>query len=144
MDEPFWEKPLEELDRQQWEALCDGCGRCCLQKLQDDESEEIVFTSVSCEYLNTETCRCMVYPDRVQKKANCSVIDRDNPEHFDWLPVSCAYRLRHQNQPLPSWHPLLVGSDKEMRRLGIKVSQWCVSELNLLEDEWVNHILDDF
>ncbi len=143
MDKPFWERPLQSLTEQQWEALCDGCARCCLQKLEEEDTGEIVFTQISCEFLNTDTCRCKVYPDRAEKKPQCVVIDRNNLAHHYWLPKTCAYRLRHEDKPLPDWHPLLGGTKADMVAANISVSSWCIPEQTVCEDDWVDYILDE-
>ncbi|MFT5259578.1 MAG: putative cysteine cluster protein YcgN (CxxCxxCC family) [Saprospiraceae bacterium] len=138
----YWEQPLETLTHEQWESLCDGCGRCCLQKLQDEDTDEVVFTQISCEFLNTDTCRCTVYPDRATKKPNCSVIDRNQADHFTWLPDTCAYRLRHEGKPLPTWHPLLGGTLDDRLAAGIPVYEWCIPEHVIPEQDWADYILE--
>ncbi len=143
MNKPFWQQDLDQLTDQEWEALCDGCGRCCLQKLQDEDSEEVVFTSIACEFLDTTSCRCKVYPQRAEHKTNCFVIDRHNKAHFSWLPKTCAYRLRHEGKPLYDWHPLLAGNTQEIQAAGISVGQWCRSEHEVPEAQWVEYIVDE-
>ncbi len=141
MDAYFWEKPLASLNAQEWEAICDGCGQCCLTKLQDDETDEIVATNVVCRFHNQSNGQCTVYAERAIKKPECFVIERDNAEHYSWLPQTCAYRLRFENKPLPEWHPLLIGNRKAMNTLGISVKGWCVSEAEVDDENLHEHVL---
>ncbi len=134
MSSPFWEAPLQSLSDEEWEQLCDGCGQCCLVKLQDDETDEIFATDVVCRYLEPESGHCGVYAQRAIKKPDCFVIERDRPEHFSWLPQTCAYRLRHENKPLPGWHPLIAGNREAMVAAGVAVAGWCTSEEEVEED----------
>ncbi len=138
---PFWEKPLASLSDHEWEQLCDGCGQCCLVKLQDDDTDEIVATDVVCRFLNTDSGHCRVYAERAIKKPDCFLIERDNAEHFSWLPKSCAYRLRYEEKPLPAWHPLLSGSRAAMNAAEISVAGWSVSEQDVAEDEWPERVI---
>lgn len=141
MSSHFWEKPLESLSEEEWERLCDGCGQCCLIKLQDDETDEIFATDVVCRFQDSETGTCSVYSRRTIEKPDCFVIERDNPEHFSWLPQTCAYRLRSENKPLPGWHPLIAGSRDAMVAAGIAVAGWCVSERDINEEELVERVI---
>jgi len=134
MNTPFWEQPLHSLSQPDWEALCDGCAQCCLIKLQDDETEEIFATDVVCRFLDAQSGHCGVYAERAIKKPECFVIERNNAEHYSWLPKTCAYRLRHEDKPLPDWHPLIAGNREAMLAADIAVSNWCVSEA-LIDDE---------
>ena len=135
----FWHKPLQELNQDEWEQLCDGCARCCLIKLQDEDTDEIVMTSVVCRYLEQDSCQCTVYPQRAIKKPDCFVIERENPTHYSWLPDTCAYRLRWEGLPLPHWHPLVAGNRDLMDMAGISVTGQCTSEEFVHPDE-----LEDF
>ncbi len=137
----FWEQPLAELSQHEWEALCDGCARCCLVKLQDEETDEIVMTSVVCRFLGQESCQCTVYPQRAIKKPDCFIIEQGNATHYSWLPDTCAYRLRSQNQPLPDWHPLIAGDREKMTKLGIPVTDQCTSEEFVHPDEMEDFLM---
>lgn len=137
----FWEQPLNKLNSKQWEALCDGCGQCCLIKLQDDETEQIFATDVVCRFYKKGSGKCRVYPQRTIKKPDCFVIERDNAEHFSWLPKTCAYRLRYENKPLKSWHPLICSSREDMIDAGVAVSNWSVSEVTIDESELEDRII---
>ena len=125
---PFWEKPLAELDRGEWEALCDGCGRCCLHKLEDDETGELYPTNVACRLLDRRNGRCTDYKRRKALVADCVVLDRRNLGKLDWLPQSCAYRLRAAGKPLPAWHYLISGSRDTVHSLGQSTRGWTISE----------------
>ncbi|RMD46563.1 MAG: YcgN family cysteine cluster protein, partial [Alphaproteobacteria bacterium] len=115
----FWELPLEQLTPDEWEALCDGCGLCCLHKLEDADTGEIVWTRVGCRLLDPETCRCGNYALRKTLVPDCVVLTRRNiAEIAYWMPPSCAYRLRHEGRPLPSWHPLVSGDPGSVHREG--------------------------
>lgn len=138
---PFWEKPLQSLSDAEWEQLCDGCGQCCLVKLQDDETEQIYATNVVCRFLDADSGRCGVYSRRSTEKPECFVIERDNPEHFSWLPRTCAYRLRYEDKPLPDWHPLVSGGRSAMLKAGIAVAGWCVSEDGVSEADLHEHLI---
>ena len=138
----FWKnRPLEDLNPQEWEALCDGCGRCCLVKLEDFESDEVYFTSLACELLDTQSCRCGNYSQRFEKVADCIQLSADNVENINWLPSTCAYRLRHEGEPLPEWHPLVSGNPETVREAGISVSGRVTSEAHVHPDSLEEHIV---
>jgi uncharacterized cysteine cluster protein YcgN (CxxCxxCC family) len=128
----FWDsKSLRELSPVQWEALCDGCGRCCLQKLQDPDTGELFLTGVACRLLELSSCRCRDYARRQQRVPGCRILTPENVPTLKWLPSSCAYRLRAENRPLPSWHPLIAGHNRAVREAGVSVSSFAVSENQL-------------
>lgn len=141
MSDQFWEKPLAQLSDSEWERLCDGCGRCCLIKLQDAEDDEIYATDVVCRFLEVHSGRCGVYPQRSLKKPDCFVIKRGNAEHISWLPQTCAYRLRYENRPLQPWHPLIAGDREAMLALGIAVGNWCISEEQVDAQDLPEHVI---
>lgn len=124
----FWEKPLEKLDRGEWEALCDGCGRCCLHKLEDEETGELHPTNVACRLLDRRTGRCSDYANRKKRVVDCIVLNRKDLGSIDWLPGSCAYRLRAAGKPLPDWHYLISGSRETVHEAGQSTRGWTVSE----------------
>ena len=114
---PFWEvKTLEEMTQQEWESLCDGCGLCCLNKLQDEETDEIVYTRVICAYSDIETGRCSDYANRSMNVPSCVQLTKERVAEFDWLPDSCAYRLIYRRQPLPDWHSLVSGQADSVKQ----------------------------
>ena len=125
---PFWEKPLAKLDRGEWEALCDGCGRCCLHKLEDEETGELHPTNVACRLLDRRNGRCSDYGNRRSLVADCVLLDRRKLGQLDWLPETCAYRLRAAGKPLPQWHYLLSGSRETVHLAGQSTRGWTVSE----------------
>ena len=124
----FWELPLAELGRAEWEALCDGCGHCCLHKLEDEETGEIAGTNVACKLLDTETARCTDYRHRKAYVPDCLRLTLKLVDTVPWLPGTCAYRLRAEGRPLPEWHPLLTGSREAMIAAGASVVGKVVSE----------------
>jgi uncharacterized cysteine cluster protein YcgN (CxxCxxCC family) len=137
---PFWEKPLFELDRGQWEALCDGCGRCCLHKLEDEDSGTLYPTNVACKLLDRRTGHCRDYKNRKKIVDDCVKLDRRKLGALEWLPDSCAYRLRAQGKPLPDWHYLVSGSRETVHEAGQSTRGWTVSEEDAGELEF--HIVE--
>ncbi|GKY86990.1 YcgN family cysteine cluster protein [Sinisalibacter aestuarii] len=139
----FWELPLRQLTPEEWEALCDGCGKCCLNKLEDEETGEIAFTRVACRLLDGATCRCAQYDIRLQFVPECIVL---TPETMDkvayFMPSTCAYRLRHEGEPLPDWHPLLTG-DPDSVHEGHSVRGWTVPEFEVDEEDWEDYVIED-
>ena len=126
--ERFWELPLADLPRAEWEALCDGCGRCCLHKLEDEDTGEIAHTNVACKLLDTGTARCRDYKHRKAFVPDCLRLTLKLVDTVPWLPETCAYRRRAENRPLPDWHPLLTGSAEAMIEAGKCVAGKVVSE----------------
>ena len=126
--ERFWELPLGELNRAEWESLCDGCGHCCLHKLEDEDTGEIAGTNVACKLLDTETARCTDYRHRKAYVPDCLRLTLKLVDTVPWLPGTCAYRLRAEGRPLPEWHPLLTGSREAMIAAGACVAGKVVSE----------------
>ena len=127
---PFWEQPLASLDRGQWEALCDGCGRCCLHKLEDEETGILYPTNVACKLLDRKNGRCTDYKHRKALVADCVVLDRNKIGSMDWLPETCAYRLRANGEPLRAWHYLISGSRESVHEAGQSTRGWTVSEVD--------------
>ena len=141
---PFWEKlALHEMSAEQWESLCDGCGRCCLHKLQHPDTGEVVYTDVACRLLDVSTCRCASYETRSYHVPQCTDLRRSAVTMLRWLPVSCAYRLLYEGQPLPAWHPLLTGDLASTMQAGMCVTGWALPERDVPADEVEDHILDD-
>jgi uncharacterized cysteine cluster protein YcgN (CxxCxxCC family) len=140
----FWEhKELAEMSLSEWESLCDGCGKCCLHKLQDEDTDELLFTSISCEYLNLETCRCKVYSERKSYVPGCLTLSPKHLDELNWLPSSCAYRLLHEGKPLPSWHYLVCGDTQALHVQHISVRGKVISEADLADDqEWDDYVVE--
>jgi uncharacterized cysteine cluster protein YcgN (CxxCxxCC family) len=136
----FWEKPLADLDRGEWEALCDGCGRCCVHKLEDEDTGELYATNVACRLLDRRNGRCTDYTHRKQRVADCVMLDRSNLAALDWLPETCSYRLRAAGKPLPDWHYLVSGSRETIHQAGQSTRGWTVSEDDAGELE--DHLLE--
>ena len=141
----FWErKPLDKMSQKEWEALCDGCGKCCLNKLEDEDSGEVALTRVACRLLDDETCRCAHYDNRHHFVPDCLVLRPDNLDlHAYWLPQTCAYHLIWLGKPLPEWHPLITGTQQSVHDAGSSVSGITVSEFDTPLEEWENHIIEE-
>ncbi|PLW69475.1 YcgN family cysteine cluster protein [Pseudohalioglobus lutimaris] len=138
----WWHQlPLSELDGEQWEALCDGCAKCCLHKLEDEDTGEVFYTRVRCQYLQEESCRCSDYPRRSVMVPNCIRLDRETVSTLDWLPVTCAYRLRANNRPLPDWHYLVSGSRESVHAAGVSIRGRAVSDEFVHPDGYDEHIV---
>lgn len=128
--ERFWELPLDSLRQAEWEALCDGCGQCCLHKVEDEDTGEFYNTNVACKLLNLKTARCSDYRNRRAHVPDCLRLTKSNAGALAWLPGTCAYRLRADGEPLPSWHYLLTGDHDAMHAAGISVIGKVVSEVD--------------
>ena len=138
----FWKtKPLAEMTEQEWEALCDGCGACCLIQLEDEDTNERVFTKVACKLLDIGICRCKDYENRHKTVPTCSKVTLELLQTADWLPPSCAYRLLYEGKDLHWWHPLNSGSPETVHQAGISIRGWARSEedvnLDELEDRYL-------
>lgn len=121
-DHPFWRaKTLEDMSDAEWESLCDGCARCCLVKLEDEDSGEIHFTDVGCKLLDAKTCRCMDYKRRRRRVKDCVKLTPDGVRSLSWLPKTCAYRLVAEGRDLYWWHPLVSGSPDTVHAAGVSV-----------------------
>ena len=139
---PFWKTtPLDRMTTEQWESLCDGCGRCCLHKLRDEETEELAFTNVSCRLLDTQSCRCSRYPERRRWVPDCVSLTPATLAEIDWLPPSCGYRRLKEGRDLAWWHPLVSGNPDTVHAAGVSVRGRALDErrAGMLEDhivEW--------
>lgn len=137
---PFWERDLTTLDRGEWEALCDGCARCCVHKLEDEETGLLYATNVACKLLDRRNGRCLDYKNRMQQVADCVRLDKDNLGSLEWLPETCAYRLRAAGAPLPDWHYLITGDRESVHAAGQSTRGWTVSELEAGDLEY--HVVE--
>ncbi len=141
MDAEFWtHKTLEEMDREEWEALCDGCGRCCLLKIEDEDSGKLFYTNVICEYHDNEHCRCTQYKDRSLLVPDCIKVTPEVARTEKWLPDTCAYRLLAEGKPLFDWHPLISGDRTSVLTAGISVHDKVVPEQYVHPDELPDHL----
>ncbi|WP_299043390.1 YcgN family cysteine cluster protein [uncultured Tateyamaria sp.] len=141
----FWEnKPIHQLTRKEWEALCDGCGKCCLNKLEDEDSGEVALTRVACRLLDDDTCRCAHYDTRHQFVPDCIVLKPSNiEEHLYWIPQTCAYRLVYERKPLFDWHPLISGTAETVHDAGLSMRGQTVSEFDVADEDWEDHIIEE-
>ena len=141
-DPPFWTKPLAELTKPQWEALCDGCGRCCLVKLEDEDTGKIYFTDISCKLLNSDSCQCGDYKNRKKLVPDCLSLTRANVLNIPWLPPTCAYKLRAEGRDLEWWHYLVSGSRNTVHTAGISVrGRVSTSEDHIALDDYPSRIV---
>ena len=140
---PFWRvKTLEQMTRDEWESLCDGCARCCLVKLEDVDSGEIHFTDIGCKLLDAKTCRCRDYRRRQSRVPDCVKLTPETVRSLGWLPVSCAYRRLAEGRDLAWWHPLVSGTPETVRQAGVSVAgRVSASEDDLPTEDWVDHVV---
>lgn len=125
----FWHtKSLTDMTEAEWESLCDGCGKCCLNKLEDEEDASIHWTNVACRFLDHETIRCSRYAERRRFVWNCVKVTPDMADALHWMPTSCAYRLLAEGKDLPTWHPLVTGDPNSTIKAGRSVQGRCVDE----------------
>lgn len=143
VDQPWWETtPLTEMSDEQWESLCDGCGKCCLVKIQDAESERIYFTDVACQLLDCSSGRCKNYAQRQQFVPDCVKLSKDNLEDLEWMPPDCAYRRLYEHKPLLAWHPLVTRNANSTNDYGAGIAGMpLVSELDVMDDELEDHVV---
>ena len=140
-DLPFWKrKKLTEMTDNEWESLCDNCGKCCLNKLEDEDTGEIMFTSVVCNLIDMKTCRCTRYQERTRLVPGCIAIKSEPIVQYDWLPSTCAYRILAEGKDLPSWHPLVSGTSKSVHDAGVSVRSYAITERDA--DDLVHHVIE--
>ena len=141
----FWKhKPLKSLTSEEWEALCDGCGKCCLNKLEDEDTGEVALTRIACRLLDDQSCKCGQYPIRHQFIPDCIVLKPSNiDENAYWMPKTCAYRLLWSGQPLFDWHPLISGNPETVHTANISVRGMILSEFDINEEDWEDHIIEE-
>ena len=136
----FWEtKNLAEMTNAEWESLCDNCGKCCLHKLEDEETGQIAFTRVACRLLDLKRCRCTHYAERVRLVPECIDLRQHDFAEYKWLPTTCAYRLLSQGDSLPDWHPLRSGDPESIVKAGISVASYALKEQDV--DDLEDHII---
>ncbi len=140
---PFWRtKTLEDMSASEWESLCDGCARCCLDKLEDEDTADVHFTDIGCTLLDAKTCRCRDYRRRQQRVPDCVKLTPEAVRTLRWLPVTCAYRLVAEGKDLPDWHPLVSGSPDSVHEAGVSVrGRVIASEDDLDQELWPDRIV---
>jgi len=146
MAEPFWKtKSLEEMSHAEWESLCDGCGKCCLSKLEDEDTGDIYFTSVGCRLFDAGQCRCSDYENRLQRVPDCVKLTPQNVRTIPWLPGTCAYRMVVEGRDLAWWHPLVSGSTGSVHAAGISMrGRVTASESEMASPEdYFEHMMDE-
>jgi uncharacterized cysteine cluster protein YcgN (CxxCxxCC family) len=138
----FWKKySLEALNAQEWEALCDGCGLCCLVKLEDEDTQEVAYTKVACKLLDCTTACCSNYPERLQSVPDCIQLTPEKLRQIHWLPASCAYRRLDEGKSLPSWHYLNTGSRQSVIQARKSAAGRCISETEVDEEQIDEYIV---
>lgn len=142
-DLPFWKTTaLDEMSSEEWESLCDGCAKCCLVKLEDEDTNETVFTNLHCRLLDPGTCRCKDYANRKAKVPECIQLKPEKVSSYYWLPQTCAYRLIDEGKDLPDWHPLVCGDAQEVHRRGVSGAGRMVDETGVDDEDTVDYIVE--
>lgn len=140
----FWEtQGLADLTPTEWEALCDGCGKCCLRKLEFEDTGEVEYTNVACRLLDRDTCRCRDYANRKKIVTDCVVVTPEKLKHIlYWMPLTCGYRLLAEGRPLEPWHPLISGRSDSVAQAGISLAGHMVSEEGVSDDDLEEYIVE--
>ncbi len=142
-EQPFWKRrSLASMSDSEWESLCDGCARCCLNKLEDEDTGEIAWTSIRCRLLDAEACRCSDYEHRSDRVPDCIRLTPRNVTTLSWLPPTCAYRLIAEGRDLYWWHPLVSGDPETVHQAGISVRGRTVGESDIPLVDWEDYIVD--
>lgn len=144
LSEQFWQqKSLLEMSDEEWEALCDGCGKCCYRKFIEGRGkrQRLYFTRIACDLLDLETGHCQNYSQRFKLMPDCTKLTKKNLPDFTWLPKTCAYRLLYEGKPLPDWHPLLVGDQSEMHKAKVMITNG-IHEQDVID--WFEFVVDEF
>lgn len=143
IEKDFWKnKSLSEMSSEEWEALCDGCGICCMYKIEDVDTGEIALTSVACRFLDLESITCQLYESRFSAMPTCIKLTPSKVERLGWLPDTCAYRLVLEGKPLPAWHPLVSGDGDTIHQAGISVRNRAIGESDINMDDLEDYIID--
>lgn len=141
-NDKFWKTvPMAEMSRSQWESLCDGCGKCCCIRLEDEDTQDVYITDVACHLFDPETCQCSDYANRSKKVPDCVTLSPDNVEALYWMPQTCSYRLVANGEDLPDWHHLVTGSKDSIHDAGMSVQYAVQNEKDVDQDELHRHIV---
>lgn len=144
VEKDFWKhKLLAEMSLEEWEALCDGCGICCLFKIEDEDSGEVRLTNVACRFLDIETCTCQLYDQRKRAMPTCIKLTPSKVENLKWLPETCTYRLILKGKPLPDWHPLVSSDPNSIHRAGMSVMGKVIGESSANMNNLEEHVIED-
>ena len=142
-EQPFWKtKTLDEMSQTEWESLCDGCGKCCLNKLEDWDTSEIYWTSIACELLDCETCRCTDYENRFKKVPDCIQLTPEVINTLLWLPPTCAYRLVKEGRDLYWWHPLVSGDPETVHEAGVSIRGRAKPDDGVKPEDYEDYLID--
>ena len=143
MEEPFWKvKKLWQMSQAEWESLCDGCGLCCLNKLEDWETGELFWTNIACHMLDGHTCRCKDYKNRLDHVPDCIQLDVKQVNELEWLPATCGYRLVNEGKDLKWWHPLVSGDPETVHAAGISARDRTIPDTGIEVDDFEDYIVD--
>ncbi len=144
IEQPFWEvKKITEMSEEEWESLCDGCGRCCLIKLEDEDTNELYHTRLSCHLLDIGKCSCSNYEKRHEIVPDCINLTPDKLDDIFWLPKTCGYRLIHEGKELSWWHPLISGNKESVHEAGISIRSFAMSETKAAGDAYYKYVIHD-
>lgn len=142
-DKAFWKaKSMQKFSSSEWESICDGCGRCCLQKLEDEDSGEVYYTDVVCRYFDEAKCQCTEYDKRSVLVPRCVKLNYEDIERFHWLPSTCSYKVLHDTGELPKWHPLVTGDSDSVHKAGISIRGKVISETDIDEELWEEQVIN--
>ena len=140
----YWETvPFDQLNQEQWESICDGCGQCCAHKLQDEDTDEVFLTNIVCQYLDTQKCQCSVYGDRHTFVPDCIKITPENAKELSWIPETCGYKLLANGKPLPDWHPLVTGDRQSTATANMSIRNKVISEADIDIDDLEDYLVED-